>query len=113
MRLRVGTSTLFALARGFLACGLFLNSASADTVFRGATLIDGTGASPIPDAIVVVEGSLITAVGSANDVEIPPNAELIDVTGKWLIPGMSDAHVHLNKSGGLYSSPESLDLRPW
>ena len=82
-------------------------------VLSGGTLNDGTGASPIRDAVVVIKDSLITSAGSRDDVEIPPNAELIDVTGKWLVPGMSDAHVHLHKSGGLYSGPADYDLRPW
>ncbi len=75
------------------------------TVLWGATLIDGTGSPPVQDAAVVIKDGLILAAGRRGQVEIPANAQSIDVRGKWLMPGMSDAHMHFTESGGLYSRP--------
>lgn len=62
---------------------------------KGDTLIDGTGAEPVENAVAVIEGSKITAVGKAEDVEIPKEAEVIDATGKTMMPGLIDSHMHL------------------
>lgn len=68
-------------------------------VIRNVTLIDGTGADPIPGATVVVEGNRITAV-ETDPVAPPQGARVIDGTGKFLIPGLMDAHVHLRGARG-------------
>jgi imidazolonepropionase-like amidohydrolase len=62
----------------------------------GATLIDGTGAEPVHNATVLVEGDRITAVGRGLD--IPRDAEVIDAAGATLMPGMIDCHVHLTSN---------------
>ncbi len=61
----------------------------------GATVVDLDGRSPIADAVVVTDGDRIAAVGTAGDVRIPAQAEIIDLTGTWLIPGLMNMHVHL------------------
>lgn len=65
------------------------------TVVTGATVIDGTGRSPIRDAVIVLEDNKIAAVGTRIDVPIPEGARRIDATGKFVIPGLMDANVHL------------------
>ncbi len=62
----------------------------------GATLIDGRGAPPVPDAVVVVRGGRILAVGARRSVEIPAGAEIVDATGQSVLPGLVDAHFHLD-----------------
>lgn len=62
--------------------------------FVGATLIDGTGKPPIPNATVVTSGGKIVAVGPSGSVKIPKGAQRIDVTGKYIIPGLWDMHAH-------------------
>jgi imidazolonepropionase-like amidohydrolase len=62
--------------------------------FVGATVIDGTGKPPIPDATVVTSDGKIVAVGPSKDVKIPAGAQRIDVTGKYIIPGLWDMHAH-------------------
>ena len=68
-------------------------------VLTGATLIDGTGAAPVPDAAVVIEGDRISAVGSRAGLGWPADAEVIDASGRTLIPGLIDAHDHLASHG--------------
>jgi imidazolonepropionase-like amidohydrolase len=67
----------------------------AALVVTGGTLIDGTGAAPLADAAVVVEGARVTRVGPAAATPAPPGARVLDARGKWLIPGLCDTHVHV------------------
>ena len=62
--------------------------------FVGATVIKGTGEPPIANATVVIRDSKIIAVGSSNEVKVPPGARRIDVAGKYIIPGLWDMHAH-------------------
>jgi imidazolonepropionase-like amidohydrolase len=64
-------------------------------VIKAARLIDGTGAGPITNAVVVVTDNRITAVGPASTVTIPANARTIDLGDVTLLPGFIDAHTHL------------------
>jgi imidazolonepropionase-like amidohydrolase len=63
------------------------------TVIRAGALIDGTGAAPVRNAVIVVQGERITAVGAS--VPIPKGAMVIDLSGETVLPGFIDAHVHL------------------
>jgi len=64
-----------------------------------ATLIDATGASPQPDMTILIGDHRITAVGGFPSISIPRNAQVIDATGKFLIPALFDSHVHLTGAG--------------
>jgi imidazolonepropionase-like amidohydrolase len=68
-------------------------------VVLGGTLIDGTGAAPVPDAAVVIEGERVAAAGPRQAVSWPGDAEVIDVRGRTVIPGLIDAHDHLASHG--------------
>jgi imidazolonepropionase-like amidohydrolase len=63
--------------------------------FIGATIIDGNGGKPIANGVILIDGSKIKAVGAAARVSIPTDAERIDVSGKYIVPGLMDANVHL------------------
>ena len=77
----------------------------------GATVFDGTGADPVPNAVVVVSDGKVLRIGSAGRVRIPAGAVRVDASGKWIIPGLVDSHVHFFQSGGLYTRPDILDRR--
>jgi len=62
----------------------------------GATLIDGRGGPPVPDAAVVVRGERIVAVGKRAAVNIPSGAEVVEARGLTLVPGLIDAHFHID-----------------
>jgi len=64
-------------------------------VIQGGTLIDATGRAPIEDAVIVVEGERIKAVGKRGEVALPRNARVIDAKGKTMLPGLIDGHCHL------------------
>jgi imidazolonepropionase-like amidohydrolase len=64
-------------------------------VLKAARLIDGTGAAPINNAVVVINDNTITAAGAAGSVRIPANARTIDLGDVTLMPGFIDAHTHL------------------
>jgi len=66
-----------------------------DTAFVGATLIDATGSPPLADSAVVVSDGRIAWVGGASDLDRTRDPRLVDVAGKYLIPGLMDANVHL------------------
>lgn len=65
-------------------------------VFTGAKIITMNGDQVIENGTVVVEDNKISAVGTAEEVDIPNNAILIDATGKVIMPGIIDTHAHLN-----------------
>jgi imidazolonepropionase-like amidohydrolase len=77
----------------------------------GATLIDGTGAPARPDSVIVVRGDRIQAAGSRAEVPIPKGVRIIDGRGRWVMPGLVDAHVHFFQSGAAYARPDVIDLR--
>ena len=77
----------------------------ATLAIRGGTLLDGTGAPPLPDAVVVVDGERISACGRSADVAVPEGAAVIDARGSTVLPGLIDMHVHAALCG-----EESLPL---
>jgi imidazolonepropionase-like amidohydrolase len=59
------------------------------------TLIDGTGADPLPDAALVIQEGRVIAVGPRAEINVPDDAKIIDVQGSTILPGFINAHVHL------------------
>ena len=72
-------------------------------VFINAFLIDGTGKVPIENATVIVDGRSIQSVGI--DLPIPASAEIIDLKGQTLMPGITEAHIH-------FGGPENFTALP-
>ncbi len=81
---------------------------SSIVVYTGATLIDGLGGDPLEDAVLVTRNGKIEAVGKG--IDIPEGSEIVDVEGKWIVPGLIDAHVHFSTSGRIYTRPGFIDL---
>lgn len=63
------------------------------------TVVDMTGAAPRPDQTVLVDRQRITGIGPARTVAVPAGAQTLDGSGKFLIPGLVDSHVHLTGAG--------------
>ncbi|MGB6853007.1 MAG: amidohydrolase family protein [Thermoanaerobaculia bacterium] len=77
----------------------------------GATLIDGTGAEPVTEAVVVMRDGKIDCAGPADQCPVPTGVEMVDLRGYWITPGIVDAHVHFSQTGWADGRPDSLDVR--
>ena len=76
-------------------------------VLRGGRVITMRGDEVIENADLVVHGNRIVAVGPRGSVSIPEGAEVIDVTGKTVVPGFVDTHAHLRTANGFHRT------QPW
>jgi imidazolonepropionase-like amidohydrolase len=77
---------------------------ASSLAIRGATLIDGTGAPPVANSLVVVSAGKIVSVGAATPDAVralPAGTEIVDAAGKWILPGLIDAHVHADSDEDL------------
>ena len=73
------------------------------TVLEVGLLIDGSGSEPIKDAVIVIEGKRVKAVGKKGAINIPQGARIIKAGGKTAFPGLIDSHVHYKEwQGELY-----------
>lgn len=68
-------------------------------VFKGAVLIDGNGGDPISDATLAVEDNTIIYAGKDGELSIRGDAEICEVPGKTIIPGLIDCHIHIDLHG--------------
>ena len=91
---RAGTDAMEALAG---ISKSFASSSSGTLAIVGATLIDGTGSAPIPDAVVVVKQGRIVAVGARSKTKVPKHATVLDARGKAILPGLWDMHAHFEQ----------------
>jgi imidazolonepropionase-like amidohydrolase len=80
---------------GLAACGD--RSEEAHFALVGGTLIDGTGGPPLINATVVVRGRYIEAVGPSAEVVLEDGITRVDASGKWILPGLIDAHAHIQR----------------
>ncbi|HEX4988631.1 MAG TPA: amidohydrolase family protein [Candidatus Binatia bacterium] len=86
------TSTLIIL----VAALLFTANATAQvTVLTHGTVIDGAGTAPQKDVTIVMENGRIRDVGLASKVSVPAGAAVVDLTGKFITPGIINAHGHV------------------
>src|SRR5450432_2066543 len=91
LRLMVRTMAAIALAALFFS----LTTARAEHVaLIHATIINPASSAVIHDGTLVIEGDHIAAVGSPHAVKIPGNARTVDCSGKFILPGYIDTHVH-------------------
>ncbi len=70
------------------------NAQGQALVIEGGTLIDGTGGAPRQNAVIVMEGDRIKAVGTKGQVSYPPNAKVIQADGRTILPGLFESHIH-------------------
>jgi imidazolonepropionase-like amidohydrolase len=100
--LEAGTLHL-ALTLLIAASPILAESTSPKTVYiKAGRLFDGSGDTILPDRVIVVEGDRIKFVGPASEVKIPNEANLIDLSGTTVLPGLIDAHTHLGSRADRY-----------
>jgi imidazolonepropionase-like amidohydrolase len=80
-------------------------SGQGTLVLRGVTVIDGTGRAPVPNQNVVISNGRISAV-VASTVAPPAGARVLELSGRFVIPGLVDAHVHVTSP---FVIPEQQD----
>src|ERR1700730_14242532 len=103
--MRIGHAILGFIVPGFLALAAPA-SGQAQTpptlLIRGATIIDGLSDAPLRDRSLLIEGNTIRQMLPA-DAAAPTGAQVIDLSGKFIIPGLFDSHVHWQEwMGELY-----------
>jgi len=82
----------------------------AQTIITNTTVVDVEKQKLIVNATVIIEGNSIQSINTKKSNPIA-EATIIDGTGKYLMPGMTDAHIHFFQSGDLYTRPDAIDLR--
>ena len=101
---RILTSLTFILSTQFGICQ------HQTLVITGINLVSTKDGKIESDMSVLIEDSLIKDIAKESKLKIPAGATIIDGKGKWLMPGLIDAHIHFFQSGGLYTRPDGLNL---
>ena len=91
-RIRIGFWISGGLSLILLGSVLSLSAQDAEPVLvlTGGTLIDGLGGAPLENAVIVIEGNRISAVGADGAIAVPDGAEMVDASGKFILPGLID-----------------------
>ena len=95
-----------------IICLIVLSSVSplrAQLLIANTTVVDVENKKLLPSRDVWIQNGIITAVG--HKIKAPAGTQVFDGSGKYLIPGLVDTHVHFFQSGGVYTRPDILDLR--
>jgi imidazolonepropionase-like amidohydrolase len=83
----------------------------AQTVIKNVTILDVEKLKLKSEQTVIINNGSITAIQKSTNEKFPDNAVIIDGKGKYLMPGLVDAHIHFFQNGGLYTRPDAIDLR--
>ena len=95
----------------FVVCSIHVAASSKAIV--GGNVVNPEGAPSIKNAVILIKDNKIIQVRKLGEVKIPRDAEVINIEGKWVIPGMIDSHIHFFQSGGIYTRPDVIDLRKY
>lgn len=96
----------------FLICFILATLPSlCQTYISNVTIVDVDKQKLIPGQTVAITGDIISEIRASNKIKIPTGVTVIDGSGKYLLPGLTDSHVHFFQSGGLYTRPDGIDLR--
>src|SRR5436190_22536670 len=98
---------VFALAAA--AASLHATSHGKIALVNG-TLINPAAGKVVPNALVIIDGDHISAVGDQATAVSTKDAQIIDCKGKFILPGYIDTHVHFFQSGDIYTRPDAVDL---
>jgi imidazolonepropionase-like amidohydrolase len=106
-----GISLLCPLVGVFLALliGPSTDANAQTTALRGARVIDGSGGAPIDNATIVIRDGRIVAIGPSAGTPVPSGAEVVDYSGKTIIPGLISDHSHVGIFVGLKAAPENYN----
>jgi imidazolonepropionase-like amidohydrolase len=105
------TAVIQVVALIFVVCSI--HAAASSKAIVGGNVVNPDGASSIKNAVILIKDNRIIQVGKPGKVKIPQDAEIINIEGKWVIPGLIDSHIHFFQSGGIYTRPDVIDLRKY
>lgn len=96
----------------FLTCYSITTSAqtSGSTALTHANVVNVITGKIDADQTLLIDSNRITAIGPFKKVKIPANAIVKDLSGKYLMPGLTDAHIHFFQSGSLYTRPDGYNF---
>lgn len=97
----------------FLFAFLASFSLYSQTYISDVNVVDVLAKRLIPGQTVTVKDGIISEIKPAGQIKTNAGATVIDGTGKFLIPGLTDSHVHFFQTGGLYTRPDAIDLRKY
>ncbi len=98
---------LLVLVGALTGCSSEPEPVQEGVFIQNATLIDGTGGAPQTGANIWIRGNRIEAIGA--DLEPPRGATVLDATGKFVVPGLIDTHIHLDQPVAYQISPEERE----
>ncbi|MBC7873763.1 MAG: amidohydrolase family protein [Ferruginibacter sp.] len=99
---------------GSLFFFLFIQLAlHAQVLVKNTNVLDVENKKILSGYDVVVLDGRIMSVDKGRQYKLPPGTAVVDGSGKWLVPGFADAHVHFFQSGGLFARPDVIDLRKY
>lgn len=96
-----------------LVAALFSGHIFCQTYITNISLIDVENRRLITNQTIVINGNIISKITPSKKIIPAAGAIIINGEGKFLMPGMTDAHVHFFQSGGLYARPDAIDLRKY
>ena len=99
---------VLVIAGGLLRPNPAAQTTAPVTAIVGGTVVDGNGGAPIADAVILIDGARIAAVGPRSAVAIPAGARQVDARGQWILPGFIDTNVHLSLYGGQNDRYETM-----
>ncbi len=95
--------TLFTLVSTF--------AVFSQTYITNVSIADVENQKMISNQTIVITNDLISNIQTSKNVKIPEKAKIIDGTGKYVLPGLTDSHIHFFQNGGLYARPDAIDLQ--
>jgi imidazolonepropionase-like amidohydrolase len=104
------TAAALLVGTGVLSAQLERKVRPRPIVIVGGTLVDGAGGPARHNDAIVIEDGVIKTIGLGALRRSPKDARQLDATGKWIIPGLVDGHVHLFQSGGLDARPDLVTV---
>ena len=101
------------IKKSFLSLLFFIFSISiyAQTYITNVNVADVNNQKIIPNQTVVIIDHLISDIQKSKKIKVPQDGTVIDGTGKYLFPGLVDAHIHFLQSGGVYTRPDAINLQ--
>ncbi|MER7082891.1 Imidazolonepropionase [Saccharopolyspora kobensis] len=89
-------TTALAVAPGTAAAARRPEPRAGDLVIDGGTLLDPATGAVVEDGVVVIRDGIVRAAGARDAIEVPAGSARLDARGRWVLPGLVDAHIHFN-----------------